>query len=84
MTYEKLKITSRFEIYKVMYHNGSYLLLFENREFLSFKVSCEQVLRLCNNPVDTRPRFNVCKTSIRRLIDIEMTSCVYWEAPLSF
>ena len=32
-------------------------------------------------PIDTRRRFNVYKTSIRRrrrLIDVEMTSCVYW------
>ena len=28
------------------------------------------------NPVDTRRRFNVDKTSI----DVETTSCVYWEA----
>ena len=28
--------------------------------------------------VDTRRRFNVYKTSIRRLIDVETTSCVYW------
>ena len=29
-------------------------------------------------PVDTRRRFNVYKTSYRRLIDAETTSCVYW------
>ena len=32
-------------------------------------------------PVDTRSRFNVYKTSIRRRIDIETTSCVYWARP---
>ena len=34
------------------------------------------------NPVDTRRRFNVYKTSptlYRRLIDVETMSCVYWE-----
>ena len=33
-------------------------------------------------PVDTRRRFNVYKTSIRRRrrrIDVETTSCVYWD-----
>ena len=36
--------------------------------------------------VDTR-RFNVCKTSIRRrwrLIDVETTSCIYWDGRLLF
>ena len=72
MTYEKLKITSRSEIYKTIYHNDSYLL-FGNKKFLSFKVPCEQILRLCNNPVDTRRHFNVYKTSMRsrrRRIDV--------------
>ena len=35
-----------------------------------------------NNPVDTRRRFNVYTTSIRRQrcrIDVETTSCVCWE-----
>ena len=34
------------------------------------------------NPVDTRRRFNVyttSTTSYRRRIDVEATSCVYWE-----
>ena len=31
------------------------------------------------SPVDTRRRFNVYTTSYRRLIDVETTSCVYWE-----
>ena len=30
-------------------------------------------------PVDTRRRFNVYTTSNRRRIDVETTSCVYWE-----
>ena len=30
------------------------------------------------DPVDTRRRLNVYKTSYRRLIDVETTSCVYW------
>ena len=30
-------------------------------------------------PLDTRRRFNVYTTSIRRRIDVEMTSCVYWD-----
>ena len=33
------------------------------------------------DPVDTRRRFNVYTTSIRRRIDVETTSCVYWGAP---
>ena len=32
-----------------------------------------------SNQVDTRRRFNVYKTSYRRLTDAETTSCVYWE-----
>ena len=28
--------------------------------------------------VDTRRRFNVCKTSVRCLIDVETTLCVCW------
>ena len=39
-------------------------------------------ISICFIPVDTRRRFNVYKTSIRRrrrLIDVEMTSCVYWD-----
>ena len=31
------------------------------------------------SPIDTRRRFNVYKTSIQRLIDVETTSCAYWE-----
>ena len=31
------------------------------------------------SPVDTRRRFNVYKTSIRRLIEVETASCAYWE-----
>ena len=34
-------------------------------------------------PVDTRRRFNVYKTSIRRkrrLIDVETKSCIYWDS----
>ena len=35
---------------------------------------------LSNMPVDTQRRFNVYKTtSYRRLIDVETTSCVYWD-----
>ena len=30
-------------------------------------------------PVDTRHRFNVYKTSYRHLVDVETTSCVYWD-----
>ena len=30
-------------------------------------------------PVEKRRRFNVYKTSYRRLIDVETTSCVYWD-----
>ena len=30
-------------------------------------------------PVDTRRRFNVYTTFIRRRIDVEATSCVYWD-----
>ena len=30
-------------------------------------------------PANTRHRFNVYKTSILRLIDVETTSCVYWD-----
>ena len=40
------------------------------------------ILQLKDNPVDTRRRFNVYKTSIRRRrrrTDVETTSCVYWE-----
>ena len=33
----------------------------------------------CSNTVDTRRRFNVYKKSYRRLIDVETTSCAYWE-----
>ena len=29
-------------------------------------------------PVDTGRRFKVYKTSIRRLIEVETTPCVYW------
>ena len=29
-------------------------------------------------PVDTRRRFKVYKTYIRRLIEVETTPCVYW------
>ena len=39
-------------------------------------------IRLSPNPVDTRRRFNVDATSydvVRRRIDFETTSCVYWE-----
>ena len=45
---------------------------------------------LHNSPVDTRRRFNVYTTSIRRPdvvrrgIDVETTSCVYWEWSLRF
>ena len=38
-------------------------------------------------PVDTQRCFNVYKTSIRRcrrLIDVETTSCVYWNDLLGF
>ena len=34
---------------------------------------------LAVNPVDTQRRFNVCKTSYRRLVDVKTMSCVYWE-----
>ena len=34
ITYKKLKINSNSEIYKTMYHNSSYLLLFEKRKLL--------------------------------------------------
>ena len=35
---------------------------------------------LSNMPADTQRRFNVYKTtSYRRLIDVETTSCVYWD-----
>ena len=33
----------------------------------------------CFITFDTRRRFNVHKTFIRRLIDVELTSCVYWD-----
>ena len=38
--------------------------------------------KFSNIPVDTRCRFNVyttSPTSYRRLIDVETTSCVYWD-----
>ena len=38
--------------------------------------------KFSNIPVDTRRRFNVYTTSPtadRRLIDVETTSCVYWD-----
>ena len=35
----------------------------------------------CSVPVNTRRRFNVYKTS-RRLIDVETTSCIYWDRAL--
>ena len=34
-------------------------------------------------PVNTRLRFNVYKTSYRRLTDVETTSCVYWDVGLA-
>ena len=49
---------------------------------------CKREKREKRNPVDTRRRFNVYRrlydvaTSYRRLIDIEKTSCVYWEKTL--
>ena len=46
------------------------------------KARYNSVELLGQNPIDTRSRFNVYKASIRRLrrlIDVETTSCVYWE-----
>ena len=39
-----MKITSTSGIYKTLYHNGSNLLLFYKRKFLSFKISYAKLL----------------------------------------
>ena len=41
ITYEKLKMTTSSGMYKTVYHNGSYLLLFGDRKLLSFEISCD-------------------------------------------
>ena len=44
--------------------------------------ACFKLCQTSKIPVGTRRRFNVYKTSIRRrqrLIDVEKTSCVYWD-----
>ena len=38
---EKMKINSGFGIYTTIYHNGSYLLLFGNKQWQSFETSYE-------------------------------------------
>ena len=35
-----MKVTSSFGIFKVIYHNGSCLLLFGKRKLQSFEISC--------------------------------------------
>ena len=45
-------------------------------------VSLIFLLQNDSNPVDTRRRFNVNKTSIKRRwrrVDVETSLCVYWE-----
>ena len=41
ITNEKLKITGSSGVYKTVYYNGSYLLLFGDRKLLSFEISCD-------------------------------------------
>ena len=36
---KKIKITGNSGIYKTIYHNGSYLLLFGKKKLLSFEIS---------------------------------------------
>ena len=36
---KKIKITGNSEIYKTIYHNGSYLLLFGKKKLLGFEIS---------------------------------------------
>ena len=42
----KMKATSSSEILKTIYHNSSYLLLFEKKIYQSFKISLEWLLLL--------------------------------------
>ena len=41
VNYEKIKVTSSFGIFKVICHNGSYLLLLGKRKLQSFEISCK-------------------------------------------
>ena len=40
-TMKTVKVTGCFAIFKTIYHNGIYLLLFGNRKLQSFEISCE-------------------------------------------
>ena len=63
-------------VYDILYHKNYFLSKCRKKQLSMNRTAGLHAFWLY--PVDTRHRFNVYKTSIRRLIDVVTTSCGYW------